>query len=119
MRKLELVTGSPRRPEATDAQPPADAPTAVFDERFGMRLGQRSYYVNVRIGCEQRSCERRAREGQVRVSGVAFFYCVVCSGAIMLFGTLCILYLIKSGLGIDLSDGHSVLHPLFELAGWR
>jgi hypothetical protein len=51
------------------------------------------------------------------VSGAAFFYCLICSGAIMLFGTLCILYMLKLGLRVDLSAGYSVLHPLFEMAG--
>ena len=92
-----------------------DTTAAMFDEGFGLNLGGRRFYVNVRIGLEQRASERLAAEGQVRVSGVAFLYLVICSGAIMLFGTLCLLYLIKSALGIDLSSGDSFLHPLFEV----
>ena len=124
MCKLRLVTDSSNGTQLAEASdktaqiaPTDDMSAALFDERFGMRFGQRTYYINVRIGSELRSSKRLASEGQVRVSGVAFLYCVICSGAIMLFGTLCILYLLKSGLGLDLSDGQSVLHPLFEMAG--
>ncbi|MFT5509891.1 MAG: hypothetical protein ACI89J_002982 [Hyphomicrobiaceae bacterium] len=95
--------------EGDDYQPP------MFDEQFGIRLGGRSYYINLRIGTEMRTRRRRAAEGQVRVSGVAFLYCVICSGAIMLFGTLCLLYLLKSGMGLNIWDEDSVLHPFFEL----
>jgi len=122
MRKLRLVSDSSNNKQPTETsdetvQPAAadSVPGALFDERFGLRLGRRTYYINVRIGSELRSSTRRATEGQVRVSGAAFLYCVICSGAIMLFGTLCILYLLKSGLGVEMSDGHSVLHPLFEI----
>jgi len=69
----------------------------MFDEGFGFCMGRRKYYVNV------------------RVSGIAFLYLVICSGAIMLFGTLCLLYLLKSGMGINLSAEDSVLHPLLEM----
>ena len=92
-----------------------DNQPAIFDEQFGIRLGGRSYYINLRIGSELRAGRRLAAEGQVRVSGVAFLYCVICSGAIMMFGTLCLLYLLKSGLGLDFSDHDSILHPLFEM----
>lgn len=95
--------------EGDDYQPP------MFDEQFGIRLGGRSYYINLRIGTEMRTRRRRVAEGQVRVSGVAFLYCVICSGAIMLFGTLCLLYLLKSGMGLNIWDEDSVLHPFFEL----
>jgi hypothetical protein len=120
MRKLRLVTDSSSKTQTAEASaetaqmlPSDDVSAALFDERFG----QRTYYINIRIGSELRSTERLASEGQVRVSGAAFFYCLICSGAIMLFGTLCILYLLKSGLGGELSDGYSVLHPLFAMAG--
>lgn len=92
-----------------------DNQPAIFDEQFGIRLGGRSYYINLRIGSELRAGRRLAAEGQVRVSGVAFLYCVICSGAIMMFCTLCLLYLLKSGLGLDFSDHDSILHPLFEM----
>jgi hypothetical protein len=88
----------------------------AFNEQFGIRIGRKTYYVNLRIGTESRSPERLAGEGQVRVNGLAFLYCVVCTGAIMLFGTLCLIYLIKSGMGINLTDGDSILHPLFAVA---
>ena len=113
MRHLHLVdptqeTGVPE-PEF-ETEPP------YFDERFGISLFGRSYYINLRIGAELRSKERRKVDGQVRISGVAFFYCLICTAAIMLFGTLCILYLLKSGAGINLSDGQSILHPLYAIA---
>jgi hypothetical protein len=91
----------------------------AFNEQFGIRIGRTTYYINLRIGTESRAPERLAQEGQVRVNGLAFLYCVICSGAIMLFGTLCIIYLMKSGMGINLSDGNSVLHPIYEMAGGR
>lgn len=100
------------KPELAPETPVIDT-RPLFDEQFGIRFGLRRYYVNVRIGSELRAKERVKLEGQVRVSGVAFMYCVICSGAIMLFGTLCLLYLMKSGMGINLTDGDSLLHPLF------
>lgn len=87
----------------------------VFDKQFGIRLGGRSYYINLRIGSELRTPRRVEAEGQVPVSGVALVYCVLVSAAIMLFGMLCMLYLLKSGMGIDLWDADSPLHPLFEM----
>jgi hypothetical protein len=95
--------------------PSADMNVPLFDERFGLRLGRRTFYINVRIGTELRAKERLDADGHVHLSTIAFLYCVVCSGALMLFGSLCILYLLKSGLGINLSDGQSLLHPLYAL----
>ncbi len=108
----------PRRPEPAlraDALGETDNPLPMFDEGFDFCLGGRKYYVNVRVGAELRCSDRLAEEGQVRVSGIAFLYLVICSGAIMLFGTLCLFYLLKSGLGINLFAEDSVLHPLFEM----
>ena len=108
----------PRRSEPAmraDALEGTDNPLPMFDEGFGFCMGRRKYYVNVRVGAELRSSDRLAEEGQVRVSGIAFLYLVICSGAIMLFGTLCLLYLLKSGMGINLSAEDSVLHPLLEM----
>ena len=111
----------PAKPDPSERRTPPDrvvGAVPIFSEGFGISLGGRKYYLNVRVGVETRSRERLAEEGQVRVSGVAFLYLVICSGAIMLFGTLCLLYLLKSALGIDLTPGHSVLHPLMELIGY-
>ena len=121
MTKLRLVIQEPEEKAGTPVAPGdgdgggACAQQPIFDERFGMSLFGRTYYINLRIGAELRASERRAAEGQVRVSGLAFFYCVICSGAIMLFGTLSLLYLLKSGMGIDLSASPSLLHPLYDL----
>ena len=101
--------------ESPDASEPAHQPT--FDEQFGIRFGLKRYYINLRVGTEQRSNTRVQSEGQVSVSGIPVLYCVFGGGFMMLFGALCMLYLLKSGTGIDLSDGHSIFHPLFALAG--
>ncbi len=115
MREVQLDPRRPAPSERSVAPGLANGSAPVFSEGFGICLGGRKFYLNVRVGVESRSRERLAQEGQVRVSGVAFLYLLVCSGAIMLFGTLCMLYMVKSGLGIDLSMGESVLHPLYEL----
>lgn len=113
MSDLRLVN-TPSTPDPGGNDGDGEVPASAFDERFGISLFGRTYYINVRIGSELRAPERLAAEGQVRVSGVAFLYCLVCSAAIMLFGTLALVYLMKSGMGINFTDGHSFLHPLFE-----
>ena len=115
MAEFHLVPSRSEPAMRADATKSADSPLPMFDEGFGFCLGGRKCYLNVRVGVELRSSDRLSQEGQVRVSGIAFLYLVICSGAIMLFGTLCLLYLLKSGMGINLSSGDSVLHPLFEL----
>ena len=107
MSELRLVEPAP---EGTPG-----ANSTALDEFFTISLFGRTYYLRVCIGTEQRSQQRLAAEGHVRVSGLAFIYCVICTGAIMLFGTLCLVYLLKSGMGINLSDAQSVFHPLYEL----
>lgn len=92
---------------------------AAFDENFGISLFGRTYYINIRIGSEHRSQIRRLSDGQIRVSGIAFLYTVICSAAIMLFGTLCLIYLLKSGLGINLASEPSALHPLYAIMSGR
>ena len=100
--------------DAAEVVPPS--PAVLFDEQFGIRIGLKRYYVNLCIGVEKRSNLRVVDEGQVSVPGIPVLYCVVGSGLMMIFGALCTLYLLKSGAGIDLSEGHSLLHPLFALA---
>jgi len=132
MRRLYLVTGEqdarepiavgpdekqPPEPDGTDPPVGGEPAAALFNEQFSLSLWRRRYYINLRIGAELRADERRLAEGQVRVSGIAFFYCVICSAAIMLFGTICLIYLLKSAMGINLFDDQSFLHPLFESFG--
>lgn len=117
MREFQLVTDTSEPSRKGTPRDCVGGAAPLFNEGFGICLGGRKYYLNVRVGVEARSRERLADEGQVRVSGVAFLYLVICSGAIMLFGTLCLLYLLKSALGIDFSPDHSILHPLMDLIG--
>ena len=115
---LETSNAATHHTEPDGTEPPTGGTAAaVFDERFNLGFRGRTYYINLRIGAELRGKERRAAEGQVRVSGFAFFYCLICSGAIMLFGTLCLIYLLKSAMGINLFEGDSFLHPLFDAIG--
>lgn len=112
----ETTVGNESQPDAGIRAEDTDGPPAsVFDERFGISLGRRTYYINLRIGAEQRSAPRLEAEGQVPLSAPAIAYSVIGSALLMFLGVLSILYLLKSGMGINLSSEESFLHPLYSL----
>lgn len=93
MGQLYLISEAPAQPVLPSEQEPPEPPgfrPSRCDECFNLNVFGRTYFINVRIGTEMRSAERRASEGQVRVSGPAFLYCLACSAALMLFGTICL-----------------------------
>ena len=79
-------------------------------------LLRKRMYVRLLFGIERRNEQRIRLEGQTSLHRVAF----VQSTIVMLFfgysafGVLCSAYLLKSLLGVDLFDGPSPLHALFQ-----
>lgn len=90
--------------------------------RLGLEVAGRPYYVDLRIGTDRRSVERRVTEGapivRVRrpyataglVLGTLLLIVAGTVGAVVLG-----LYLLKSLAGINLMTGASPLHPLYAL----
>lgn len=74
-------------------------------------------YLTVLAGPERRHRSRLAAEGQTALPRQAglLIGLVLLFITYALFGAIVFAYLLKSALGIDLSDEASVLHPLYEL----
>lgn len=75
------------------------------------------YYFAFFAGPERRNPERLRREGQTLSSRRALLLIAV---ACMIFGAaafsgIAFLYIIKSAIAIDLMQGDSFLHPLFDI----
>lgn len=90
---------------------PAPSPHAV-EYRVSIPLFGRRYYFTLFAGRERRTIARLRHEGQLGAKvvsiAVAVGICLV-SGAIALLAMFFI-YLMKSTLGIDLTDGPSIFH---------
>ena len=74
-------------------------------------------YVTLLAGPEKRNAGRLDREGQRgarRRAGLLATVALLLAGC-LLFGALSGLYLLKCLLGINLFEGASPLHPLYEL----
>ena len=89
-----------------------DPPRHAIDYRTSIPFFGRRFYVTLLVGRERRSLERLAREAQLRARHVAIVYSVLlmlvsCASflAFVLVG-----YVLKSAMGIDLTDGPSLLH---------
>lgn len=82
----------------------------------GLPSGKR-YYVTLLVGPERRNRERLIREGQLSRARSATVFGFVAMAALgcLVFGAFCLLYLLKSLLGINLFGGQSPLHPLYSL----
>lgn len=74
------------------------------------------WYVTMSAGRERRRKSRLSVEGQTSLSRQGGF--LLGLGALLvtyaLFGFFAFAYLLKSALGIDISDESSLLHPLYE-----
>lgn len=107
-----------------------DPPRHAIDYRASIPFFGRRFYVTLLVGRERRSQERLAREAQLRARHVAIVYSVL----LMLVSCVSFLafvlagYVLKSAMGIDLTDGPSLLHqyildvpqgasPAFRLLG--
>ncbi len=73
------------------------------------------FYVRLFMGKERRNRSRLDAEGQVSLPktsiALIFFLWALC--CLAMFGSVILLYLIKSTIGIDLFNGPSILHPFF------
>jgi hypothetical protein len=94
------------------------APTKhKFEYRVSIPLPWKAYYVTIFAGPERRSADRLAHEGQMsltrRASLITAVMMVMASSAVL--SGFCALYLAKSALGIDLMEGPSPLHFLYQM----
>ena len=112
----KFVTLEPAtRALATPAALATEAEETAFEWRFGIRWRGRLCYLNIRLGAEQRSPQRRVAEGLVRLPLAFMVYASAFTLLFGVFGVVCFLYLLKSMAGIDILPGPSPLHPLYEL----
>ena len=93
----------------------ADTRYHAIDYRTSISFFGIPFYITFLMGRERRSRERLALEGQTRVHRVALAHIVLTLVITLSFVAAagCVLYLVKSALGIDLFDGHFALHDLF------
>ena len=75
------------------------------------------FYVTLFAGPERRSRARLDREGQTSVSRQAILVSALVTATLSFsaFGLFCSLYLLKSVMGINVFQGSSPFHPIYEL----
>ena len=107
-----------------------DPPRHAIDYRASIPFFGRRFYVTLLVGRERRSLERLAREAQLRARHVAIVYSVLLMlvSCAAFFAFVLLGYLLKSAMGLDLTDGPSLLHQYildgppasqaFRLLGW-
>ncbi len=73
------------------------------------------FYVRLFLGKERRNLSRLTSEGQISLpkTSIGFIFCIWMICCLALFGSVIVLYLIKSTMGINLLDGPSIFHPIF------
>lgn len=88
-----------------------------IDLRVSIPLPTGRWYVTIVAGPERRSADRLRSEGQTHWLRQAVIYIMLM--ALLLWLAACVIaivYLMKSALGIDLFEGNSPLHFLWEWA---
>ena len=108
----------------TDVAAPATRPATTVRHnvryRFSSSIFGRHFYVALVAGSETRSPGRLRDEGiKRRLAAVAFeigVFCLAVSLMICLVIGVAVvgLYIVKCVMGIDLMDGPSPLHPIYE-----
>lgn len=94
----------------------------AVDYRASSSFCGRNFYLTLFVGPENRSLRRLRTEGQRRtlyrvLAEVAGFCMTISMLTCLIVGaTVIVLYVAKSALGIDLMEGHTVLHDYFY---WR
>lgn len=93
----------------------ADTRFHAVDFRTSISFFGVPFYITLLMGRERRSRERLAQEGQTQVHKIAIAHIVLAlvMGLSCLAAIACLLYLLKSAVGIDLFDGHFAMHDLF------
>mgnify|MGYP001815677861 CR=1 FL=1 len=93
----------------------ADTRYHAIDYRTSISFFGIPFYITFLMGRERRSRERLAMEGQTEVHRVALAHVILTLVIALSFlaAGVCVLYLIKSAMGIDLFDGHFALHDMF------
>jgi len=89
--------------------------THKLDYRVSLPLLGRRYYVVLLAGKERRSLSRISGDGQNTTWRLSVAYAilmsVIATGGIV--AAVVLLYVVKSMVGLDLFEEHSVLHSLF------
>ncbi len=94
----------------------------TVDYRASSSFCGRHFYLTLFVGPESRSLRRLNAEGQRRkfhrVLGEIIGFCASVSllACLIVGATVITLYVAKSALGIDLLEGHTILHDFFY---WR
>ena len=88
------------------------APHAVRFQATAPLWPGRGVYLALFLGNERRSRARLRREGQTRTTRLL---AALGGVAMMAFGAVCAIYLVKSLAGINLMATSSPLHPLYAL----
>ncbi len=111
---LDPYSGLERPAAATSGGvPPTAAHRVAY--RASLPLLGRRYYFAMFLGSEKRTPQRVLADNQRKgwlhtLFGLVSVLALTCT---MLMSTLAVAYLLKSALGIDLSEDHFFLHALF------
>ncbi|MGH1418056.1 MAG: hypothetical protein ACRBCJ_04285 [Hyphomicrobiaceae bacterium] len=97
---------------AANKAPPANH---AFDYSVSLPWFGSWFYLRLFVGRERRNRSRLTAEGQISLpkTSIAFVFVVWLFCCLSLFGSVIVLYLIKSTMGIDFMSGPSIFHPLF------
>lgn len=97
----------------------ADPARHAIAYRVSSRLFGKPFYVALFAGAEKRCPNRVKDAGEKRwllrlmMDAALFGWAILCSVALVLGFTVVGIYLLKSGMGIDLFEDHFILHGLF------
>ena len=87
----------------------------IIDLRASVPLPGGRWYVTVLAGRERRSADRLAQEGQTSWLRRMMVYMLISSALLWLIVCAIVLaYIAKSAIGLDLFDGASPLHFIYE-----
>lgn len=98
----------------SDAVKPQTAPHLIHF-RVSLPFFGRRYYLTFYFGRERRNIQRLRNEGQIdiRLTSAVIAIAAGLVACAVIATVAIVLYLLKSALGIDLTDGPSFLHELF------
>jgi hypothetical protein len=111
-----LATFSPAQLHALAQSAERASAPHLMDFLVSLPFLGRRYYLRLYVGRERRSYERLLREGQISLGRVLLVWSWLAWMILSLvaLGTVVMLYVLKSQLGINIFQGQSPLHFLYE-----